>query len=193
MIQHGAYTMLMDACYDREQFPTIEQAIDWCWASTTEEIEAVNFVLSKFFTKYKDTFKQSHITETLDNYHKNKGINKEIAIKREADKRTKRGRSVDEAITNEHLITNKELRITNQELKIKTRASPFSPPSTDEVRLYCVERGNEVDPDRFVDFYEAKGWMLGKNKMKSWKACVRTWENRDSNNSNTESYGSNAI
>lgn len=56
----------------------------------------------------------------------------------------------------------------------------FTPPSVEEVRAYCEERHNGIDPQRFVDFYEAKGWMLGKNKMKNWKAAVRTWEQRES-------------
>ena len=45
ILQHGVYTLLIDGCYDRECFPTKEDAVDWCWASTTEEIEAVEFVL----------------------------------------------------------------------------------------------------------------------------------------------------
>lgn len=52
----------------------------------------------------------------------------------------------------------------------------FRPPTADEVRAYCSERGNSVDPQAFVDFYESKGWMIGKNRMKDWKAAVRTWE-----------------
>lgn len=52
----------------------------------------------------------------------------------------------------------------------------FIPPEVQEVRAYCMERGNDVDPERFVDFYEAKGWMVGKNKMKDWRAAVRNWE-----------------
>lgn len=57
-------------------------------------------------------------------------------------------------------------------------ASPrrFTPPSLEEVRDYCRDRGNAVDPGKFIDFYESKGWMVGKNKMKDWKAAVRTWE-----------------
>ena len=58
------------------------------------------------------------------------------------------------------------------------RATRFSPPSVDQVQAYCEERGNNVDPQRFVDFYSTKGWMVGKNKMKDWKAAVRTWEQR---------------
>lgn len=52
----------------------------------------------------------------------------------------------------------------------------FAPPSVDEVRAYCAERNNEIDPQSFIDFYESKGWMVGKNHMRDWKAAVRTWE-----------------
>lgn len=62
------------------------------------------------------------------------------------------------------------------EQPVKKRSKVFSPPTVEEVREYCVERGNNVDPEVFVDFYESKGWMIGKSKMKDWKAAVRTWE-----------------
>jgi hypothetical protein len=52
----------------------------------------------------------------------------------------------------------------------------FAPPTVEEVFEYCVERKNAVDPQRFVDFYTSKGWMVGKTKMKDWKAAVRNWE-----------------
>ncbi len=60
------------------------------------------------------------------------------------------------------------------------RASRFTPPTVDEVRAYCQERGNSVDPERFVDFYASKGWLVGKSKMKDWHAAVRSWERSDS-------------
>ncbi len=63
----------------------------------------------------------------------------------------------------------------------------FAPPTLEEVKEYCKERGNGVDAQRFVDFYEMKGWMVGKNKMKDWKAAVRTWE-RNSTSANTDRY-----
>ncbi len=53
------------------------------------------------------------------------------------------------------------------------------PPTVADVREYCHQRGNRIDPDTFVDFYESKGWMVGRNKMKNWQAAVRTWERRD--------------
>ena len=62
---------------------------------------------------------------------------------------------------------------------IKEKRQRFSPPTADEVKAYCQERGNHVDAQRFVDFYTAKGWRVGNNPMKDWKAAVRTWEQRD--------------
>ena len=62
---------------------------------------------------------------------------------------------------------------------ISKKESRFAPPTLEEVRDYCYERKNNIDPSKFIDFYESKGWMIGKNKMKDWKAAVRTWERRD--------------
>ena len=52
----------------------------------------------------------------------------------------------------------------------------FIPPSLEDVQSYCLERGNSVDAERFIDYYTANGWMVGKNKMRDWKAAIRTWE-----------------
>lgn len=59
----------------------------------------------------------------------------------------------------------------------------FKPPSVDDVRAYCLEQGySSVDPQRFVDYYTANGWKVGKNPMKDWKAAVRGWESREKEN-----------
>ena len=55
----------------------------------------------------------------------------------------------------------------------------FVPPKVEEVKAYCEERKNGIDPEMFISFYESKGWMIGKNKMKDWKAAVRTWEKKE--------------
>lgn len=57
----------------------------------------------------------------------------------------------------------------------------FIPPTLEEVKAYCQERGNSIDPERFIDHYTANGWVVGKSKakMKDWKASVRTWEKLD--------------
>ena len=61
----------------------------------------------------------------------------------------------------------------------KDKNNRFQKPTVDEVKAYCEERNNNVDPEAFVDFYDSKNWMIGKNKMKDWKAAVRTWERSD--------------
>jgi hypothetical protein len=73
---------------------------------------------------------------------------------------------------------------TNQELKeeLKGGNKRFKPPTIDEVSMYCISRGNSINAEAFVDFYESKGWMVGKNKMKAWKAALRTWETREAQN-----------
>ena len=69
ILQHGVYNLLIDACYDREQFPTEEEAIDWVWASTPEEIQATKFVLKKFFELREDgRFYQNRIEEEIYKY-----------------------------------------------------------------------------------------------------------------------------
>lgn len=65
----------------------------------------------------------------------------------------------------------------NVKSPIKTKSSSrFVKPTIEEIRSYCFERCNTVDAERFYDYYESNGWMVGKNKMKDWKAAVRTWE-----------------
>ena len=68
---------------------------------------------------------------------------------------------------------------------VSQNQSKFTPPSVEEVRNYCRERQNNVDPENFVDFYTSKNWMVGKTKMKDWKASVRTWE-KDKTHSQSE-------
>lgn len=55
----------------------------------------------------------------------------------------------------------------------------FMKPEVEEVKAYCDERKNTIDPQHFIDYYEANGWKVGKNPMKDWKACIRTWEKRN--------------
>lgn len=59
------------------------------------------------------------------------------------------------------------------------KSNRFVPPTLEEVQNYCLERGNNVDVETFVDFYTCKNWMVGKNKMKDWRAAIRTWERKE--------------
>ena len=56
------------------------------------------------------------------------------------------------------------------------KAKRFTPPTLEEVQAYCNERNNNVDANHFIDYYTSNGWLVGKNKMKDWKAAIRTWE-----------------
>ena len=68
MLQDGAYQRLMDCCYNREEFPTTDEALEWTWASTPDEVEAVMFVLKRFFKEIDGRWVQKRIKETIDEY-----------------------------------------------------------------------------------------------------------------------------
>jgi hypothetical protein len=65
----------------------------------------------------------------------------------------------------------------NKEIKIINKL--FTIPQISEVESYCLERKNNIEAESFINFYDSKGWMVGKNKMKDWRACIRTWEMRE--------------
>jgi uncharacterized protein YdaU (DUF1376 family) len=124
MIEHGAYTLLIDACYDREKFPTKEDAIDWCWARSDLEIAAVEFVLSKFFTFENGVYLQSRIQEEIEEFHGKASKNKDIAINREAKRRDDRARIVHASSPELHESSPNHKPITiNQEPKTNTIVS----------------------------------------------------------------------
>jgi len=80
--------------------------------------------------------------------------------------------------------TNSPLNSPLNRKPYKGKSSRFVPPSLEEVSDYCSERANHIDPEEFINHYEANGWMRGKSKIKDWKACVRTWEkSREKNRS----------
>lgn len=67
-----------------------------------------------------------------------------------------------------------------EENRKEEKRRKFVKPTLEEIEEYCSERNNGINANAFYDFYESKDWYVGKNKMKDWKACVRTWEQRDS-------------
>lgn len=83
---------------------------------------------------------------------------------------------------NENENVNENVNVNEKKSGDKPQRS-FKAPTLEEVRSYCAERRNGVDAQHFMDFYESKGWFIGKNKMKDWKAAVRTWEQRSRSSS----------
>ena len=71
-----------------------------------------------------------------------------------------------------------------EEVKQVKKSKRFVKPTIDEVDSYCIERQNKVDGVKFINFYESNGWKVGKNPMKDWRACIRSWESNS--NSNTK-------
>lgn len=73
-------------------------------------------------------------------------------------------------------VTPIERERETEEKRKRESGARFVPPTKEEVAAYCRQRGNRVDGDRFVDYYTANGWLVGKNRMKDWRAAVRAWE-----------------
>ena len=78
------------------------------------------------------------------------------------------GEPTQSELEDKHLLNNGEKSVKDKQI----------PPTIEAVRSYCKERNNGINAETFVDFYTARGWMIGKNKMKDWRAAIRTWEQR---------------
>tara|TARA_R110000803_G_scaffold64303_3_gene125261 strand:+ start:5708 stop:6316 length:609 start_codon:yes stop_codon:yes gene_type:complete len=88
----------------------------------------------------------------------------------------------------EKLTDNTNTKVYNNiNLTDSNKKAFFKKPKLNDVLNYCKERNNNIDAEAFIDFYESKGWQIGKEIMKSWKACVRTWERREVKNPKTMS------
>lgn len=72
----------------------------------------------------------------------------------------------------------------DKEKKENKKEKNIIPPKLEWVERYCYERNNSIDPQAFIDFYESKGWKIGKEKMKDWQAAIRTWEKNRNNTNN---------
>jgi uncharacterized protein YdaU (DUF1376 family) len=200
ILQHGVYNLLIDCCYDREQFPTIEEAIEWTWASSKEEVEAVEFVLRRFFTLEDGRYVQKRIAEEIAEYRAKAETNRRVSIARE---QAKRARVDHESCSEDHESCtsrspvvakpqpNQEPRTSNQEPREKergqnaadaaktprARAIPDGFPGQDEFDWCRQERADlavETVAATFRDYHLAKG-----STMKSWPAAWRTWVRKE--------------
>lgn len=96
-----------------------------------------------------------------------------------------------EIINNNNNNNNNEL-INNYCYRDKNKNKNFIIPLIEEIQNYCIERKNNISAEQFYDYYSSKGWMIGRNKMKDWKAAVRTWERnqkKENSNENKEKKG----
>lgn len=86
---------------------------------------------------------------------------------------------------NNTLVNNTSIN-TNNIYTDKPKTTKFIIPKIEEVKAYCIERNNRVDAERWIDYYISNGWLVGKNKMKDWKAAVRTWERGNTSGTNAK-------
>lgn len=161
---------------ERGSFITSELKLMERWGWSKSKVRAFLQVLQneKMIVKKTDNKKTAIF---VLNYDKYQNIQTDKEPQKDHKKTTKRPQKD---------TNNNENNENNENNDISNKPIGFVPPSINEVKEYCDERGKGVNPERFIDFYESKGWMIGKNKMKNWKAAVRTWEcKNDSVNKNT--------
>ena len=158
---------------------TDEQAgklIKAIYAHETGEEYNLDAILDLVITPFLTSLERN-----TEKYQKRVETNKKNIAKRwnEEDTKNTNGKSGiqnDTSDTNGNDSDSVSDNVNENDLKENIKRKVFTKPTTEEVKAYCAERKNNVDPDKFIDFYESKGWLIGKNPMKDWKACVRTWE-----------------
>ncbi len=147
--------------------PTIDKALD--------DLCKKNFIIKVSETYNNVTFNKYKINKGMLDFTTSKEIlppSKETL--QGGGKETLQGGK--ETLPNNNINNNIENNIENKKEVYKEKSPRFIPPTLDEIKKYCDERRNLVDVERFYDFYQSKGWMVGKNKMNDWKAAIRTWE-----------------
>ena len=126
--------------------------------------------------KYKKTIearKEAGRKGGLTKQSKANEANANIAKQNEANQANATFAKQSEA--NQAVYVNDNVYVNDKKEKESTKKKRFVPPTLENVSGYCQEKGLSVDAQRFIDFYESKGWMVGKNKMKDWKAACRNW------------------
>ena len=142
----------------------------YCWA-TNEYFANLYGVSKTSISKWISSLIQKEyiFSEIIYKEGTKEILNRYLRIIREPIEE-KLNRGVEEKLKDNNTIINNTI---NKKEIYKER---FKKPTLEEVKEYCEERNNGIDAEMFINFYESKGWMVGKNKMKDWKACIRTWE-----------------
>ena len=180
-MEHYIYRELLDWYYlDEKPIPKKTDSVLRRLRLGSDSQNELEGVLQEFFLDCDYGWSHKRVDHEIAKYHARADTAKANGSK---GGRPKKPRKTQPVISGNPSKTqskaNQELRTSNQQPSKESGASPrFSPPSVDAVSDYIAENQLPVDPVRFVDFYESKGWMVGKNKMKDWKAAIRTWSKR---------------
>lgn len=194
LLEHGIYRQMLDLYYlDESPLPKDKsQCMRLVCVRSADEIQAFENVLADFFKLTERGYEHERCKKELGRIYDKSDKAREAAKKRWANNdadamQTHSGRNASDDATGYATSDATQLPINPIPINPKKeRAKRFCPPSLEEVAAYCYERQNQVNPQRFIDHYESNGWMVGKNKMKSWKASVRTWESRGNGNGNNQ-------
>jgi len=183
LLEDLAYRRLLDLYYLHEQplnecSTTVARLINM-----RDNVEEVAAILVEFFDHEEGVGYINPRADAEIEKFKSKQEAASRAGKASAQRRLNKRSTVVQPTNNHKPITN------NQE----TKRERFAPPSVTEVAEYIKEKGYSVDAQQFVDFYSAKGWLVGSSKMRDWKAAVRTWQNRQKKDQPANEWRLNAI
>ena len=179
---YGIYFMLLEVLRDQPQMQYPMDDIDLLadeFRTSEQKVRTVicNYKLFDVTTDHR--FFSPKLIEYMEPYFKMKEQRRIAGLKSgESRQRKALSQSNDERPLNDRSTTDEQSK--GEESKEKKRS--VIPPKIEWIKDYCSERKNNIDYNRFYDFYESKGWMVGKGKMKDWEASIRTWE-KDSKNS----------
>lgn len=153
-----------DGCYASNKY-----LADFCQCSETKVSTAISKLIQKGYVKLESFNGRSrNLKSSLSNFER------QTFKKCKADSQKLKAINID--------YQNSLLRESNNIppcIPPEGKPKRFVKPTLEEVKEYCLSRGNGVDPQRFIDYYEASGWKRGRTPIKDWKACVRTWEKND--------------
>ena len=187
MLQRGALIDL-SCLYFQENLKleySKDQIYRMVFAFEQAEKDAVDFILKNYFTESENKPMGFYWVSNTLNQIGDKVL-KRLEANRNNGKKGGRGNKKENKPIgsevgnpndnpNESILNESKLNQI-KEKEIIPKPKGFIPPTLEKVKNYCQERQNDVDANKFLNFYESKGWMVGKSKMKDWKASVRTWE-----------------
>ena len=143
----------------------------YCYASNKYFADLYGISTTTVSLLIKELVDKNYITSEIVYKENSKEIlNRYLRISKEGYLRNLKEGIYENLKDNNTSNNNKDIIINNN------ISNTFKKPTLREVRDYCISRDSNVDAEKFIDFYESKGWYVGKNKMKDWKACIRTWE-----------------
>lgn len=162
--------------------PTLEEELSLILNEDVENVKVtISFLLSQGLLSGNndDTYLLPDAAERIGSESDSK---ERVRAYRERKKALAASVTCNASVTECNTEKDKEQETDKEKEQDKGRKRPrsrFVPPSVDEVREYCIERRNGIDPEAFVDYYKTRGWKCGPGKpMADWKAAVRTWEKR---------------